>query len=156
MNVVPLMGAQPPRLRAWTWRPFIGFQDTNLVGNVYFAHYVSWQGRCREAFLAEHAPDVLNELAGDLRLVTMGVTCDFYEELTAFDQLAIEMRLSRRDGHRLTLDFNYWLDRDGSARLAAHGTQQVACMRLMGQSLVPAELPPSLDAALATYASPTS
>ena len=30
------------------------FDETNLVGNVYFAHYLHWQGHCRESFLADH------------------------------------------------------------------------------------------------------
>jgi enediyne biosynthesis thioesterase len=142
------------RAPAFVWRPFIGFQDTNLVGNVYFAHLVSWQGRCREAFLAEHAPDVAQALARDLRLVTLAVSCEFYEELRAFDALEVEMRLARRDGHRLTLAFQYWLDRDGRVRLAAQGEQGVACMREAGGRLIPAELPPSLEAGLAPYAAP--
>jgi len=145
--------AEQPRRRAYCWRPFVGFEDTNLVGNVYFSHFVSWQGRCREAFLAEHAPDVLVALAADLRLVTLSVSCDFYEELRAFDSVALEMRLTGRQGHRLTLGFDYRLERDGGSRLAARGAQEVACMRDTGDGrLVPMDLPESLAAALQAYA----
>ena len=152
MTAMPNPGVQSGRPRAWRWQPFIGFEDTNLVGNVYFAHYVSWQGRCREAFLAEFAPDVLEALAGDLRLVTLSVSCDFYDELAAFDRVALEMRLARREGNRLTLEFDYWLERDGAPRLVARGTQQVACMRSIQGKLVSTELPPKLESALAEYA----
>ncbi|HEV2816252.1 MAG TPA: acyl-CoA thioesterase [Allosphingosinicella sp.] len=142
-----------PRRRSYCWRPFIGFEDTNLVGNVYFAHFVSWQGRCREAFLAERAPDVLAALAADLRLVTLNVSCEFYEELRAFDEVTLEMSLASRQGHRLGLSFDYRLQRDGMSRLAARGTQEVACMRIEGEGrLVPADLPESLAAALQAYA----
>lgn len=147
-------GHDAPPGRAYCWRPFIGFEDTNLVGNVYFAHFISWQGRCREAFLAEHAPDVLAALAGDLRLVTLSVTCDFYEELGAFNDVALEMRLAGRQGHRLSLGFDYRVERDGASRLAARGAQEIACMRLDGNArLVPADLPESLHVALQAYAS---
>ena len=29
----------------------VGFEETNLVGNVYYVNYLRWQGRCREMFL---------------------------------------------------------------------------------------------------------
>jgi enediyne biosynthesis thioesterase len=141
---------------AFRWRPFIGFEDTNLVGNVYFAHFISWQGRCREAFLAEHAPDVLDELAGDLRLLTLNVSCEFFEELHAFDAVEIEMRLVEVQAHRVTLRFDYHLSREGGSRLAARGGQKIACMRkLAGGHLISAPLPAALAAALSAYAPAT-
>lgn len=152
MNVESALAADARRSRAYCWRPFIGFEDTNLVGNVYFARFVSWQGRCREAFLAEHAPEVLAELAADLRLVTLSVSCDFYEELCAFDAVAVEMRLTSRNGHRIGLGFDYRLERDGAFRLAARGAQEVACMRHADGRLVPGELPAALASALGVYA----
>jgi enediyne biosynthesis thioesterase len=151
MSTMPYIPPLSPR--AYCWRPFIAFEDTNLVGNVYFARFVAWQGRCREAFLAEHAPDVLLALAGELRLVTLSVSCDYFEELRAFDSVEVEMRLAQRNGHRLRLAFDYWLERDGLRHLAARGTQMVGCMRDAGGALVPADLPESLAAALGAYGS---
>lgn len=152
MTLIHDNGSGTERSRAWRWRPFIGFEDTNLVGNVYFTHYVSWQGRCREAFLAEYAPDVLAELSGDLRLVTLSVSCEYYDELGPFDPVALEMRLQRRDGNRLTLGFDYWLERGDSPQLVARGLQQVACMRSSSDGLVPTSLPRSLENALSDFA----
>ena len=37
-------------------RHTVGFEETNLVGNVYYVNYLRWQGRCREMFLRDHAP----------------------------------------------------------------------------------------------------
>lgn len=143
----------PAEAPAFLWRPFIAFEDTNLVGNVYFAKYVGWQGRCREAFLAEHAPDVLKMLAADLRLVTIKVSCEYFEELAAFDPLEIEMRLKGQRANRIELEFRYCLERDGHRRLAALGSQEIGCMRqpAADAALIPAEIPPSLQAALRRY-----
>lgn len=153
MNVAAPISREAGRGRAYCWRPFVAFEDTNLVGNVYFARFVAWQGRCREAFLAEHAPDVIAALAADLRLVTLSVSCDYYEELRAFDRVELEMRLTGRQGHRLSLGFDYRLERGGASSLAARGAQEVACMRAGADGqLVPAELPRSLAAALQPYA----
>lgn len=146
------MNARSDRPPVFRWRPFISFDDTNLVGNVYFARLVAWQGTCREAFLAEYAPDVIESLARDLRLVTLRVSCDFFEELRAFDALDIEMRLTARAGHRLSLEFDYRVQRDGHVLLAAQGAQEIACMRdIGGGELRPAELPASLSHALSPF-----
>jgi enediyne core biosynthesis thioesterase len=139
---------------AYIWRPFVAFEDTNLVGNVYFAKFVSWQGRCRESFLADHAPDVIDMLAGTLRLVTIKVSCEYFEELAAFDKVEIEMRLRGQRANRIELEFRYCLERDGLRRLAALGGQEIACMQITkaGEGLVPVEVPTSLQLALQGYA----
>ena len=51
----------------YEYRHIVGFEETNLVGNVYYVNYLRWQGRCREMFLSERAPDVLAELQDDLK-----------------------------------------------------------------------------------------
>jgi enediyne biosynthesis thioesterase len=143
--------SSPP---AYVWRPFISFEDTNLVGNVYFAKFVSWQGRCREAFLADHAPDVIEMLAGILRLVTIKVSCEYFEELAAFDCLEIEMRLHGQRTNRIELEFRYCLESNGQRRLAALGRQEIACMQVAapGNGLIPADVPATLQNALRGYA----
>jgi enediyne biosynthesis thioesterase len=135
------------------WRPFISFEDTNLMGNVYFARFVSWQGKCREAFLVQHAAGLLPLLARDLRLVTTSVSCEFREELHAFDALELEMRLVGPPAWEINLSFDYRLDPDASCRCAAIGRQTVRVMRQSpAGDLSPAELPDLLAEALQLYA----
>jgi len=38
-------------LETFVYRPEITFEDTNLVGNVYFANFVRWQNECRNDWL---------------------------------------------------------------------------------------------------------
>jgi enediyne biosynthesis thioesterase len=57
-------------MRAYEYRHIVGFEETNVVGNVYYASHIRWQGRCREMFLRDHAPGVLHQLGEGLRLVT--------------------------------------------------------------------------------------
>ena len=78
----------------YEYRHVVGFEETNLVGNVYYVNYVRWQGRCREMFLLEHAPTVLDELRDGLKLFTISTECEYLSEATAFDELAIRMRLA--------------------------------------------------------------
>src|SRR5215469_12479117 len=78
----------------YEYRHTVGFEETNMVGNVYYVNYLRWQGRCREMFLKDRAPSVLEELQRDLKLFTLKVDCEFFAELTAFDELSIRMRLT--------------------------------------------------------------
>lgn len=146
--------ATPPHAytdRAYTYRHVVGFEETNLVGNVYYVNHLRWQGRCRELFLKEHAPEVLDALEHDLALVTVSVSCEYLAELRAFDEVTLRMRLARLAQNRLTLAFDYWCARDGGDRLVARGEQVVACMQRAGASLVPAPVPAALRHALGRY-----
>jgi enediyne biosynthesis thioesterase len=135
-------------MRYYEYRHIVSFQETNLVGNVYYTNHLAWQGRCRELCLREHAPDVIYDLSHGLALATVSCSCEFISELTAFDEVVVRMRLAERVQNRLRLTFDYW--RNGE--LVARGEQQVACMKRAGGTLVPAPTPPSISAALAPYA----
>lgn len=102
-------------------------------------------------FLREHVPQILNDLASDLRLVTLKVSCEYYEELRAFDEVEVAMRLAQHHAHRIGLSFEYLLLRERTQTLAARGFQEIACMRATSSGLIPAELPPALTRALQEY-----
>ena len=40
-------------MRAYEYRHVVGFEETNLIGNVYYANHVRWQGRCRLGAMRE-------------------------------------------------------------------------------------------------------
>ena len=129
----------------------VGFEETNLVGNVYYANYVRWQGRCREMFLRDHAPDILNELSNGLFLVTVRVNCEYFNELFALDEVAIRMRIGDITQNRVTMLFDYYrLDQQGETFIA-RGEQQIACMGKQDGRLYPVPIPDSLASALALY-----
>lgn len=130
-------------------RHIVTLDETNLVGNVYFAHFVRWQGHCREHFLADHAPGVLRELAeGSLAMVTVSCRMDYFVECFALDEIQVTMGLSGTGGNRVTMDFEFL--RNGV--LVARGGQTVACLRRTAEGAEPVELPGELAAALAAYA----
>ena len=133
--------------RAYEYRHVVGFEETNLVGNVYYVNHVSWQGRVREMFLRDHAPDVLEELSRGLSLATLRVSCEYLAELNAFDEVLIRMRLGELTQSKITLLFEYWRGEE----LIARGEQQVACFRREGEKLVPTPVPKSLRDALRAY-----
>lgn len=138
-------------MRFFEYRHIIGFEETNLVGNVYYANHIRWQGRVREMFLHEYAPDVLAMLQENLALVTVHVSCDYLMELLAFDEIVIQMRLGDIRQNRITMLFEYRRQTLDGAELIARGKQIVACMERRGDSLAPVSVPPSLSDALSPF-----
>ncbi|MEV7970184.1 acyl-CoA thioesterase [Sphaerisporangium sp. NPDC088356] len=131
----------------------VGFEETNIVGNVYYVNYLRWQGRCREMFLKQRAPEVLADLQDDLKLFTLKVDCEFFAEITAFDELSIRMRLQELAQTQVEFSFDYVrLDPGEGETLVARGRQRVACMRGPNTRTVPSRVPDALARALEPYA----
>jgi enediyne biosynthesis thioesterase len=141
-------------MRAYEYRHIIGFEETNLVGNVYYVNHLRWQGRCREMFLREHAPEVLAELQRDLALVTIHCSCDYLAELAPFDEVVVRMRLVSLSQNRMSLQFDYVRATVNGEEIVARGEQQVACMRRQGGRMAPEPIPARLREALEAYGAP--
>jgi enediyne core biosynthesis thioesterase len=140
--------------RFYEHRHVVGFEETNLVGNVYYVNYLRWQGRCREMFLFEHAPDVLADLRGDLKLLTIKAECEYFAEVSAFDEVSIRMRLQELTQTQIGFTFDYVRVSGSLELLVAKGGQRVACMRGADGHTVPTRVPQALQAALEPYAAP--
>ena len=139
-------------MRAYEYRHVVGFEETNLIGNVYYANHVRWQGRCREMFLRDKAPEVIDALKYGLVLVTTRVSCEFMTELVAFDEIIVRMRLGDLGQSRITMNFEYWRSSAAGEELVARGEQQVACMQREGEQVLPVPVPIQLREALKEYA----
>ncbi|MEU4780947.1 acyl-CoA thioesterase [Micromonospora sp. NPDC023633] len=135
----------------YEYRQTVGFEETNMVGNVYYLNYLRWQSRCREMFLKDRASSVLEDLQQDLKLFTLKVDCEFFAELTAFDELSIRMRLIELAQTQLQFGFDYVRLAAGGETLVARGNQRVACMRGPNTRTSPARVPEALAKALQPY-----
>lgn len=141
-------------MSSYEHRHVVGFEETSLIGNVYFSHYLEWQGRCRESFLYEHAREVVAALQEKkLAFFTLNCACDFRGAFgfTAADVVLIHMQLERFRGGRMTLSFEY-AHAERPTELVAHGTQEVACMAPAAHGWSPVVFPAQLVRALKGYA----
>lgn len=130
----------------------VGFEETNFVGNVYFVNYLRWQGHCRDTFLKEEAPEVLDEIMDDdLKLFTLKAECEFFSEITAFDELSVRMKLDELTQTQIGFSFDYVHLADGGESLVARGRQRIACMRGPNNETAPTRVPPKLLEALEPY-----
>ncbi|HYE07046.1 MAG TPA: thioesterase family protein [Planctomycetota bacterium] len=141
-------------MRTFDYRHVVCFQETNVVGNVYFAHHLAWQGRCRESFLRERCPTVASAVAGgSLFLATRHASCRYHHEVAAFDEIVVGMALIDLRLNELTLGFVY---RRGDETVAV-GEQGIACLvrrpdPVSGRAIAePVPVPDALLEALRPY-----
>ena len=138
-------------MRSFDYRHVVGFEETNLVGNVYYVNHLRWQGRAREMFLRQYTPEILAELDHGLALVTLQCSCQYLGELKAFDQVIIRMFLRAIAQNRIAMRFEYW--REGAKdELVGRGEQEIACMWRHGEQLLPTAIPAQLQEVLAEFA----
>ena len=110
-------------------RHTIRFEETNLVGTVDETSYERWQGQCRELFLLEHAPDILDELSGDVGLAIVESDFEHVAAVFASDEVSIRMRLADMAASRIDLVFDFVRVREDREELVARGRQRLICLR---------------------------
>jgi enediyne biosynthesis thioesterase len=137
--------------RAFEYHHIVGFEETNVVGNVYFVNHFRWQGRCREMFLRQHAPSVLDELREGLGLMTVRASCEYVAELAPFDQVIVRMRLVELSQNRMVLSFEYVRVGGEREQHVARGVQELACIRRTPTGAVAAAVPDALRTALEAF-----
>lgn len=142
-------------MKVFRYYTHVTFQDTNLVGNVYFAQYFSWQGKCRERFLFTHAPEVLEDFKKGHGMITKESSCRFLHEAFASDRLLIEMSLSQLTRVGMSMNFDYYrleggVD-DADRVLLAQGFQSTLWVNPEHRISV---MPDYLYSALDAYAEP--
>lgn len=136
----------------YEYKIIVGFEETNLTGNVYFANHIRWQGKCREMFIKEKSPGILTAIEnGSLALITLKCSCEYFDEIKAFDEVTIKMRLEGITGHRISMSFEYTIRKLNQSVVAARGMQEIGCMSRFDQTLKPIQPPQELIDALNFY-----
>src|SRR5262245_24370871 len=115
-------------MRYFEYRLHISFQETNVVGNVYFANYFLWQGKCRGDFLRRYEPQVLAWFKSGYGMITRESSCVFHEEAFAFDSILIRMGLDQLMRTGMSMTFDYYREKESAGEgdtleLLAQGRQ---------------------------------
>jgi enediyne biosynthesis thioesterase len=139
---------------AYEYRHVVGFEETSLVGNVYFTNYLLWQGHCRELFLKDHCPEVLGLLERrEIAFFTKSCSCEWHGEwgFSGLEEVLVRMRLSSFRGGRMGLEFRYSRTSEPKDLLAI-GAQEVHCKAQHHGVWTPSNFPPPLVQALLGFA----
>lgn len=105
-------------------------EDANIVGNIYFANYYSWQGRVRDRFFFDLIPEYFRGTGDRGELLCLNCRVDHLREAMPFDRIEVRMALKILKSSRATLHFEYFkLDRNNSQTKLATGKQEVVWVR---------------------------
>lgn len=98
------------------FRPKITFQDTNVVGNVYFLTYFRWQAECLDHWLREHRAGLWSEIrAGEQQLQVAHWETRFEDPLGATIGDSVEVLTSICEDAQGMLDASAEVVRQGDS-----------------------------------------
>lgn len=130
-------------------RHVVTFEDTNAIGNVYFTNFFKWQGKCREYFLLEKAPETFAQLRqGALRMVTAHASCDYLEEAVAGDALVVRMGLGRYLPFGVSLSFEFASE---VGEVIARGRQDIKFLHVAAGTWALCDMPQQMADAVRHY-----
>ncbi|MGH6762897.1 MAG: acyl-CoA thioesterase [Phyllobacterium sp.] len=79
------------------------YDDTNSVGNVYFANYVRWVGKARELFFNLCMPDFDLDTTR-FYILTRSFQHDYRREAKEFDPISVRIKIARHNRKFVTLE----------------------------------------------------
>ena len=92
-----------------------------MVGNVYVANYIRWQGKVREQVLADNAPEVLAELRNGSELCTATANCRYHHALSPCGKASIEMSWDQQEENAALMMCDYFREAEDRRERVAGG-----------------------------------
>lgn len=136
----------------YEYRFITTFEETNVVGNIYFANFALWQGKCREMFLYEYCPGIIDEIKSGLALITLDLSIQYVSQLFAFDKVVIRMSLDAQSVSRLLMGFKYYKEEEnGSLTIVATGTQATLAARMINGTIKAVPYPDAMIEVIEEY-----
>ena len=78
------------------------YDDTNSVGNIYFANYIRWVGKARELFFNECMPD-FDLKTTNFYVLTRSFNHEFRHEAREFEQIVVRVKIASHNRKFVTL-----------------------------------------------------
>ncbi|MDA0771676.1 MAG: acyl-CoA thioesterase [Cyanobacteria bacterium] len=146
-------GAKPVSIKGcyihdnWFVHQFIPtYQDTNSVGNVYFAMYLMWVGKTRELFFAHVIPD-FDPNKSDYLILTRSIDHKFQKEINEFTEVLIKIRIGEYNRKFVTLEHQIIETKTGD--LVGKGKQALMFVSSQDYSLI--DLPQEVQQGFIPY-----
>ncbi len=125
----------------WFVHQFIPtYQDTNSVGNVYFAMYALWVGKVRELFFMLTMPD-FDPKTSEFLILTRSFEHKFLKEINEFTEVTVQIRIADFNRKFVTLEHRIM---DMQEDVVGKGEQQLMFVDSKSYSLIDLPLPVQL------------
>ncbi|MEI8214042.1 MAG: hypothetical protein WCI02_17960 [Planctomycetota bacterium] len=90
------------RSQIQTIHPRVTFQDTNIVGNVYYLNFFRWQLECRDEWLRLHRPEVWSAVQAGRSILRIVHWSNRFEDpfgATIGDSLSVAFNVTAEEDH---------------------------------------------------------
>ncbi|MEO6569496.1 MAG: hypothetical protein ABIO94_12090 [Opitutaceae bacterium] len=102
-------------------------ENSNWVGNIYFANYGEWMGHVRDLYFHRLTPESFKHYGKDGEWVCLECAIEHLSEAMPYDVIRVQLRLVSIHRCGLELAFDYYLLENGqSVRKQAHGKHKMA------------------------------
>ena len=125
-------------------------ENSNLVGNIYFANYYAWQGQIRDRYFFDLIPEYYRGAGRDGELLCLETRVNHLREAMPFDRIMVTMALRALKKHSAIFYFEYFLMNADNTRVKlAFGEQNAIWVkRDLNGKPVPTPFPPVVREAL--------
>jgi enediyne polyketide synthase len=98
--------------------------NSNLVGNIYFANYYAWQGQIRDRYFFDLIPEYYRGTGKDGEILCLESRVNHLREAMPFDRIMVTMALKALKRYSAIFYFEYFLmNADGTRVKLAFGEQ---------------------------------
>ena len=124
--------------------------NSNLVGNIYFANYYAWQGQIRDRYFFDLIPEYYRGTGENGELLCLETRVNHLREAMPFDRIMVTMALRTLKSHSAIFYFEYFLmGADNTKVKLAFGEQNAIWVkRDLNGKPVPAPFPAVVQEAL--------
>jgi NAD(P)-dependent dehydrogenase (short-subunit alcohol dehydrogenase family)/acyl-CoA thioesterase FadM/3-hydroxymyristoyl/3-hydroxydecanoyl-(acyl carrier protein) dehydratase len=99
--------------------------NSNIVGNIYFANYYAWQGQVRDHYFYRIIPEFFRGVGEKGELLCLQTQVQHLREAMPFDTIVVTMALKLLTKFSVTFHFEYFRQEiDGTRTKLAFGEQQ--------------------------------
>ena len=125
-------------------------ENSNLVGNIYFTNYYSWQGKVRDHYLFGLIPEYFRGTGKNGELICLECSVKHLREAMPFDRISVTMALKSLRTRSVVFHFEYYrIGPDGRRIKLAYGQQRAMwVLRDDHCAPVPGPFPEKLQKAL--------
>lgn len=119
-------------------------EDSNLVGNIYFANYPKWLGRVIDSYFYKLIPDYFSGIGQRGELLCLNCEIEHLREAMPFDNIVVCMYLERLFECGMDMYFEYYKLRDDKSlreKLSFAYASLVWVKRAQGQRPIASVLP---------------
>jgi acyl-CoA thioesterase FadM len=106
-----------------------GLEESNLIGNLYYANYFKWQGKVRDRFFFGLAPELFRGFGAGGEPYVLNSRVEFLRDAMPFDRIVVVMSVSAVHQFGAALRFEYYATDGAGTRKLAVGEHDIAWVR---------------------------